>query len=324
MKVYLETARLILREFTASDLDPLIDLNSDPEVMRYLTGGLPLSADHIRHEVLPLFLRLHSESQAFGYWAAVARETGEFLGWFQFRPKATPVEGIELGYRFKRAAWGKGYATEGCRALVEKGVRELGVECVFARTMASNAAAIRVLEKCGLTFVRDYAEPEFPAGQQAAVLYARSGPAANAPESHVRPCRAEDFDAVLALLRQLWPDAALDATALRAVYDRALLSDAQAYLCAVSGARVIGFGSLTVKNNLWQAGPLGHIDELVVDTEWRGRGIGTRLLEELAVLARRKGCRRVELDSALHREAAHRLYERHGFEKRGYLFSKPL
>lgn len=47
-------------------------------------------------------------------------------------------------------------------------------------------------------------------------------------------CRPEDFEAVLALLRQLWPDKVPDATALRAVYDRALLSDAQAHLCATS------------------------------------------------------------------------------------------
>jgi hypothetical protein len=67
-----------------------------------------------------------------------------------------------------------------------------------------------VLEKCGLTFVRGYYEQEIPAGQQAAVLDARTGPAVNAPEPHMRPCRAEDFDEVLALLRQLWPDVALD------------------------------------------------------------------------------------------------------------------
>jgi RimJ/RimL family protein N-acetyltransferase len=324
MKVYLTTERLILREFNEGDLDRLVELNGDPEVMRFVTGGAPLSPDHIRGEVLPAFLRLHAESPAFGYWAAVERATGEFLGWFQFRPKAVPAEGVELGFRLRRAAWGKGYATEGSRALGEKGFRELGVERVFARAMAANAASIRVIEKCGLTFVRDYAEPGFPEGEQAAVLYARTKPARYGPPPRVRPCRPEDFDAVLALLRQLWPDRPLDAEAIRAVYDRALGSDAQAYLCATDGERVIGFGSLTIKNNLWQAGPLGHLDELVVDGGWRGRGVGARLLEELIDLARRRGCRRVELDSALHRVDAHRFYERHGFENRAYLFSKPL
>jgi GNAT superfamily N-acetyltransferase len=140
----------------------------------------------------------------------------------------------------------------------------------------------------------------------------------------VRRCRAEDFVAVLALLRQLWPGAELDPAALGLVYERALASDSQAYLVATSGGRVIGFGSLTPKNSLWQAGPLGYVDELVVDAGHRGRGVGALLLGQLAGLARGRGCRRLELDSGPHRTDAHRFYEHHGFARRGYLFSKQL
>jgi GNAT superfamily N-acetyltransferase len=81
---------------------------------------------------------------------------------------------------------------------------------------------------------------------------------------------------------------------------------------------------LSIKNSLWQAGPLAHVDELVVDGAYRGGGIGTRLLEELTSLARRGGCHRIELDSAHRRDAAHRFYERDGFANRAYVFSKPL
>jgi ribosomal protein S18 acetylase RimI-like enzyme len=140
----------------------------------------------------------------------------------------------------------------------------------------------------------------------------------------IRPCRNEDFDEVLELLRQLWPDKPLDQAALRTVYDRALASDLQRYVCATNGERIIGFGSLTVKNNLWQEGYLGHVDELVVDGEYRDRGIGTQLLEYIVDLAKQKGCRRIELDSAFHRQKAHEFYERHGFENRGFIFSKVL
>jgi len=140
----------------------------------------------------------------------------------------------------------------------------------------------------------------------------------------VRRCRAKDFADVLALLLQLWPGEPLDGDALAATYSRGLASDEQVYLCATDGERVIGFGSLSLKSSLWQQGYLGHVDELVVDGGHRGRGVGTRLLEELIAQARRQGCRRVELDSAFHREAAHRLYERLGFENRAYLFSKRL
>lgn len=141
---------------------------------------------------------------------------------------------------------------------------------------------------------------------------------------HIRPCRGEDFESVLALLKQLWPDKNLDARALRSVFDEALASDTQTYLCAVEGENILGFGSLRVRNNLWQAGCLGQVDELVVDAGHRGQGIGTQLLDALTALARLKGCIRIELDSAFHRTQAHRFYESRGFEKRAVLFSKAL
>lgn len=140
----------------------------------------------------------------------------------------------------------------------------------------------------------------------------------------IRPCRAEDFDGVVRLLGQLWPGKPLNPAALRVVYDRALASEAQVYLCAVSGNSVVGFGSVTVKNNLWHEGCAANIDELVVDSEFRGQGIGTQLLEELVAIARKWRCGRVELDSAFHRKEAHQFYEKHGFENRAYLFSKIL
>ncbi len=65
---------------------------------------------------------------------------------------------VELGYRLNRAAWGRGYATEGARALVGKGFTDLGVQRVTANTMAVNAGSRRVMEKAGLTFVRAYTE----------------------------------------------------------------------------------------------------------------------------------------------------------------------
>lgn len=140
----------------------------------------------------------------------------------------------------------------------------------------------------------------------------------------IRPCRAEDFDAVVQLLRQLWPDKQLDLAKLRAVFDRAITADTQVYLCATIGANVVAFGSLTLKNNLWHEGNLGHIDELVVDSGFRGKGIGTRLLAYLEITARRRGCRRIELDSATQRTRAHDFYEQQGFVSRALLFSKAI
>ena len=79
------------------------------------------------------------------------------MGWFEFYPRedAGPEE-VELGYRLRSSAWGKGYATEGSRALISKGFTELGVQRVVAETMAVNSASRRVMEKAGLRYVRTF------------------------------------------------------------------------------------------------------------------------------------------------------------------------
>jgi RimJ/RimL family protein N-acetyltransferase len=155
MHIILETPRLILRQFAEDDVDNLFDLNSDPEVMRYLTGGRPTPRDEIRDQIIPFHLAVYDRLDRLGTWAAESAATGEFLGWFHFRPGREPdTTTIDLGYRLRRPAWDKGYATEGSGALIDRGFTDLGVERVFAHTMAVNAASRRVLEKCGLTLVR--------------------------------------------------------------------------------------------------------------------------------------------------------------------------
>ena len=157
MRVFLETERLLLRRFTESDVANLHELDGDPEVMRFINGGRPVSRDVIRNEILPRFLRAYERFEGFGVWAAIERSTGQFVGWFEFYPRkdAGPEE-VELGYRLRRSAWGKGYATEGSRALIRKGFTELGVQRVVAETMAVNAASRRVMEKAGLKYVRTF------------------------------------------------------------------------------------------------------------------------------------------------------------------------
>ncbi len=136
MRVLLETKRLVLRRFTEADADDLSDLDGDHAVMRFLTGGKPTPREVILNQTLPRMLRYAGRSEGFGFWAAIEKSTGEFLGWFEFRPPEEGGDEVELGYRLKRAAWGRGYATEGARALVRKGFVELGVRRVFAQTMA--------------------------------------------------------------------------------------------------------------------------------------------------------------------------------------------
>ncbi len=155
MRVFLETDRLVLRRFTAADADNLYHLDHDPAVMRFLSGGKPTPRAVIEDEILPLYFQCYERFAGFGFWAAIEKSSETFLGWFEFRPPdGGSPDAVELGYRLRRAAWGKGYATEGARALIRKGFIDLGVQCVFAETMAVNSASRRVMEKAGLTLVR--------------------------------------------------------------------------------------------------------------------------------------------------------------------------
>jgi RimJ/RimL family protein N-acetyltransferase len=154
--IILQTPRLVLRQFIEDDVDNLFTLNSDPEVMRYITGGKPTPREEIRDQLIPFHLGVYGRLDRLGTWAAESSATGEFLGWFHFRPGhgSDDIANIELGYRLLRSAWNQGYATEGSRALVRMGFTDLGVERVFALTMAVNTGSRHVLEKCGLTLVR--------------------------------------------------------------------------------------------------------------------------------------------------------------------------
>jgi RimJ/RimL family protein N-acetyltransferase len=155
MRVYLDTSRLILRQFTLDDEDNLVALDSDPAVMRSITGGRPTPREEIRDDILPAFLSYYERDEGVGFWAAIEKSSGDFLGWFHFRPReGGDPDNVELGYRLRHAAWGRGYATEGARALVRKGFTELGVRRVFAETMVVNLASRQVLEKAGLRLVR--------------------------------------------------------------------------------------------------------------------------------------------------------------------------
>ena len=82
MSILLCTERMVLREFTMADLDALVELDSDPQVMHFISNGVPTSREEMRGDVLPSFIAYYRKTPGFGFWAAEAVKTGDFIGLF--------------------------------------------------------------------------------------------------------------------------------------------------------------------------------------------------------------------------------------------------
>lgn len=161
MDVVLETERLVLRRFTQADADLLLELDSDPEVMHFITGGRTSSRQEIEAEVLPGWLTYYERYAGYGFFAAHQRDpdgtAGAFVGWFHLRPDTdAPQDEPELGYRLHRWAWGRGYATEGSVALIDLAFTELGASRVVAETMVVHTASRAVMERAGMRLERTF------------------------------------------------------------------------------------------------------------------------------------------------------------------------
>lgn len=165
----LETERLTLRRFADCDADAalLLELDSDPEVMRYIGAAALTSVAAYRERIRTW--RPYCERPGRGVWAVCERATGGFLGWVMLRDATAhrlaadigwtlPSE-LELGYRLKRAAWGRGFATEAAVAVPARLDPE--VTAVVAVALVSNRGSTRVMEKVGLAFEREVPLPGF-------------------------------------------------------------------------------------------------------------------------------------------------------------------
>ncbi len=149
------TPRMQLMRICAADLDSLVELDSDPEVMRYISGGTPNSRELYLDELLPRMLAWPSEP--YGFMTAWIGD--EFAGWFHLRPSVADASMLELGYRLRRATWGRGLATEGSRTLVRHAFETLGQDAVDACFHPGNVASMRVMQKCSMREVGTFVHP---------------------------------------------------------------------------------------------------------------------------------------------------------------------
>jgi ribosomal-protein-alanine N-acetyltransferase len=179
MKVVLETERLLVRHFTESDADALFQMESEPDVLRYV-GRKPLAdVDAYRNKIRSAYLPYYDKPGGFGAWAIVEKASGDFVGGCSLRQgldarSATEMdygpEEVVLGYGLRKPSWGREYASEIVRAMVGRAFTDLGAVSVVASVTVDNVASVRVLEKAGL---RRVGEPiRLPGEDELSVKYA--------------------------------------------------------------------------------------------------------------------------------------------------------
>jgi Acetyltransferases len=141
---------------------------------------------------------------------------------------------------------------------------------------------------------------------------------------NIRSTKIEDFEEVLSLFYQLWPNKKINKNELKKVFERGIASQFDEYISVEIEGRVIGFCAYGIMNNFWQEGYIGYIYTMIVDEKYRRKGIGKTLIEFACTKAKSFGCKKVELDSGFQREDAHLFYENNRFDKRAFLFSRDL
>ena len=328
--ILLETNRLQLRRFTPADAEHIFALDNDPAVMRYINGGTSTPWQVVTQQILPGFLRYDDATPGFGFWAAIEKATGDFVGWFVFRPTGNDPQEVTLGYRFHKTAWSKGYATEGAAALIDRGFAEWGVARVIATTYEENRASRRVMEKLGMRYVRSfrYSEAEIGASDTSYTDSAEVWPGEDVEYAleraewesrgtsdglHIRPYRSADADAVSAIIRRTMqisngPDYSPDR--LQPLIDYFSPAKVEQInrtrTCLVAEAN----GQLLATAGLEE----NEVVTFFVLPEQQGQRIGSALYQRLEAYARGQGIAELRLDASL---TGAPFYARHGFQPTG-------
>ena len=168
----IKTERIYFQRFTDVETDLLFQLDGDADVMKYITLGIPRTMDEVIEKSMPRILKSYQYKSDFGIFAAYLINSEKYIGWFQFEKDKEFEDSIEIGWRLKKQYWGNGYATEVATVLCELGIK-MG-KTIVARAMIENLASIRVMEKAGLKFEKEFWGDYDPHSGSPDVLYKRS------------------------------------------------------------------------------------------------------------------------------------------------------
>ena len=143
------TERLYLRPRSLADIDALVAMDGDPEVMRYVGDGSVRDAASQR-VVLTEWLSGTLPS-GLGAWSVFPRDAKDDLLGTTFLVPLPDTDLVEIGWRYRRNVWGRGYATEAAAAVLNYGFTTLALDEIVAVVYLENIRSIRVMEKLGLT-----------------------------------------------------------------------------------------------------------------------------------------------------------------------------
>lgn len=158
MKILFQSKRLLFRKFNPTDAGLILELNNDPEVVRYLHEP-PTTAANARAIITDIIMPQYE--LGLGRWAVHLKFSEEFIGWCGLKYMSEKDE-IDLGYRFKKEYWGNGYATEAAQTCINYAFAHLNINSIVARAHINNLSSIRVIEKCGMTFLKEEVVDDCP------------------------------------------------------------------------------------------------------------------------------------------------------------------
>ncbi len=152
MKIHIETERLLMRDLMDEDVHGMFAMDSDAEVHKYL-GNKPIATIAEAQKYIDSIKQQYIEN-GIGRWAVVEKESGNFIGWSGFKLIADAIGGrshfYDLGYRFLKKYWGKGYATEAAIASLNHGFTKLDYKEICGMAEVEHTASNAILQKIGL------------------------------------------------------------------------------------------------------------------------------------------------------------------------------
>ncbi len=174
-----DSARLKFHFMTDADAERFYQLDSDPEVMRYITGRA-MTREDIAAWYIPRLRQYADQNRGWGLWGMTTLEDHRYIGWILvrpmhfFEPELRTDDNLEVGWRLFRADWGQGYATEGATAVMQALQTNRLCTHFSATALRDNTASINVMQKLGMTFVTEEIYKDANLGEQLCVVYSRA------------------------------------------------------------------------------------------------------------------------------------------------------